>query len=47
MEEWGWMHFWQILKPHLPSDIKRKKIEHDSIAERDLPSLFATEMWNL
>lgn len=27
----GWMHSWQALKPHLPSTIKRKKIEHDRI----------------
>lgn len=29
-EEQGWMHSWQALKPHLPSAIKGKKIEHDS-----------------
>lgn len=29
-EEQGWMHSCQPLKPHLPSAIKGKKIEHDS-----------------
>lgn len=33
-EEQGWMHSWQALKPHLPSAIKGKKIEHDSIAKK-------------
>lgn len=33
-EEQDWMHSWQALKPHLPSAIKGKKIEHDSIAKK-------------
>lgn len=33
-EEQGWMHSWQALKPHLPSAVKGKKIEHDSRAKK-------------
>lgn len=33
-EEQGWMHSSQALKPHLPSAIKGKKTEHDSIAKK-------------
>lgn len=36
LEEQGWMHSWQPLKPHLPSAIKGKKMEHDSREEKKL-----------
>lgn len=46
-EEQGWMHSWLALKPHLPSAIKGKKIEHDSIAKERSASLLAAETCNL
>lgn len=36
LEEQGWIHSWQPLKPHLPSAIKGKKMEHDSREEKKL-----------
>lgn len=48
-EEQGWMHSWQPLKPHLPSAIKGKKIEHDRRGKKKenkelRPALFAAGM---